>query len=457
MVDPDDDVVELRLPDPVHLVLRTLAAAGHEAVLVGGVVRDQLLGHTRADMDWDAATSAEPAAVAALFPSATWENRFGTVTVRGLPPVEVTSYRTESEYADARRPDEVRFGASLVEDLGRRDFTINAMAWLPVDLAAGRGRIVDPHGGRADLASGVLRTVGDPVLRFTEDALRLVRAARFAARLDLTIDPATEAAIVALAPRVASVSGERVREELLSILDLDTPSRAFRLLERLGLLAVILPELAALRGVPQAKAVPGDALDHSLAAVDAVPATAPADTRLAVLLHDLGKATTLADGHFIGHETVGAALAGEVLARLHLGRSRSERITNAIRQHMYHYDATWSDAAVRRLVRRLAHTDRDLLFALRRADDAASGTSAAGGPVQTELEDRIAGELERQPVLLLERRLAIDGHDLQRELGLPPGPEIGRLMERLLDAAIDDPSINDRAALIARARALAGR
>ena len=116
MVDPDDDVVELRLPAPVHLVLRTLAAAGHEAVLVGGVVRDQLLGHTRADMDWDAATSAEPAAVAALFPSATWENRFGTVTVRGLPPVEVTSYRTESEYADARRPDEVRFGASRPSD-----------------------------------------------------------------------------------------------------------------------------------------------------------------------------------------------------------------------------------------------------------------------------------------------------------------------------------------------------
>ena len=457
MLHPDDDVVELRLPDPVHHVLSTLEAAGHEAVLVGGVVRDQLLGQTRADMDWDAATSAEPAAVAALFPSATWENRFGTVTVRGLPSVEVTSYRTESEYADARRPDEVRFGASLVEDLARRDFTINAMAWLPVDLAAGRGRIVDPHGGRADLASRVLRTVGDPGLRFAEDALRLVRAARFAASLDLSIEPATEAAIVALAPRVASVSGERVRDELLRILEIDQPSRAFRLLERLGLLSIILPELAALRGIPQAKAIPGDALDHSLAAVDAVPAVAPTDTRLAALLHDLGKATTLAHGHFIGHETVGAALAGDVLKRLRVGRARSERITNAIRQHMYHYDATWSDAAVRRLVRRLAHTDRDLLFALRRADDAASGTSAAGAPVQDELEERIAGELERQPVLLLERRLAVDGHDLQQELGLPPGREIGRLMERLLDAAIDDPSINDRAALIARARALADR
>ncbi len=456
-VAPDNEIVALRLPDPVQHVLSTLATAGHEAVLVGGVVRDHLLGQATTEMEWDAATSAEPAVVAGLFPSATWENRFGTVTVRGLPSVEVTSYRTESGYADARRPDEVRFGASLVEDLARRDFTINAMAWLPVDLAAGSGRIIDPHGGRADLASRLLRTVGDPSVRFTEDALRLVRAARFAAGLELTVDPATEAAIVALAPRVASVSGERVRDELLRILDLDQPSRALRLIQRLGLLAVILPELAALRGVPQAKVVPGDALDHSLAAVDAVPANAPPDTRLAALLHDLGKATTLADGHFIGHETVGAALAADVLARLHLGRARSERIINAIRQHMYHYEATWSDAAVRRLVRRLAGTDRDLLFALRRADDAASGTSAAAGPVQAQLEARIAAELERQSVLLLERRLAVDGHDLQRELGLPPGPEIGRLMERLLDAAIDDPSINDRATLIARARALAGR
>ena len=455
MVGSDAELVTFELPEPVRHVLRTIADGGHEVVLVGGCVRDRLLGTPPVGDDWDAATSARPEVVAGLFPHATWENRFGTVTVQGAPAVEVTSYRTEGTYADARRPDEVRFGVSLTEDLARRDFTINAIAWQPVDLAAGTGRIVDPFDGRGDLGQRLLRTVGDPRARFAEDALRLVRAARFAGRVDLAVDAATEAAIVELAPKAAGVSGERVRDELLRILEQDPrPSRALRLLERLGLMAVLLPELAALRGIPQAKLLPGDALDHSLAAVDAVPAGAPDDARLAALLHDLGKATTQAAGHFIGHEAAGAAMAAEVLERLRLGRARSARIVNAIRHHMYNYDPTWTDAAVRRLVRRTSGIDRELLFALRRADNAASGTAAIGERVQADLERRIVEELERQPGLLLEHRLAIDGHDLQAELGLPPGPAIGQLLERLVEAAIEDPSLNERARLLDLARTL---
>ncbi|HUH16356.1 MAG TPA: CCA tRNA nucleotidyltransferase, partial [Methylomirabilota bacterium] len=260
MTPSEQELTYSGLPDAVIRVLSTLADAGHEVVLVGGCVRDRLHGLPHDAWDWDAATSAHPEVVARLFPGSTWENRFGTVTVEGDPAVEVTSYRTEGGYRDARRPDEVRFGASLEEDLARRDFTINAIAWMPVDLPAGRGRVVDPCGGARDLAAGVLRTVGDPRERFGEDALRLVRAARFAARFGMTIEPATEAAIRELAPTVATVSGERIRAELLAILRLDpVPSRALRLLEELGLLRVILPELAALRGVPQAKLVPGDA------------------------------------------------------------------------------------------------------------------------------------------------------------------------------------------------------
>ncbi|MDQ2673868.1 MAG: CCA tRNA nucleotidyltransferase, partial [Chloroflexota bacterium] len=341
------------LPATVEHVLRTLRDAGHEAVLVGGAVRDQLLGLTHGTWDWDAATSAAPEQVAELFPHTTWENRFGTVTVRGMPPVEVTSYRAEAGYRDARRPDEVRFGVSLEEDLRRRDFTINAIAWLPTDLGARRGRLVDPAGGVGDLRRGVLRTVGDPRDRFGEDALRLIRAARLAARFDLAVDPETERAARELAATSAGVSGERVRDELTRMLDLrPAPSRAFVLLERLGLLEAILPELAALRGVPQAKRVPGDALDHTLAAVDAVPADAPDDTRLAALLHDLGKATTGGDGHFIDHERVGADLARGVLDRLRVARARTERIVKVIEHHMYHYEPGWTDAAVRRFVRR---------------------------------------------------------------------------------------------------------
>jgi tRNA nucleotidyltransferase (CCA-adding enzyme) len=436
------------LPNAVRRVLATIAAAGHEVALVGGSVREPLLG-IRHRGDWDAATSAHPDQVAALFPDASWENRFGTVTVAGPPAVEVTSYRVEGGYRDRRRPDEVRFGVSLEEDLARRDFTVNAIAWVPADVAAGTGALHDPFGGRADLAARLLRTVGDPRARFEEDALRLVRAGRFAGRFEMTIDPATEAAAIELAPSAATVSGERVRDELTRILELDPkPSRALAILERLGILRVILPEVAALRGVPQSKAVPGDALDHTLAAVDA----APPEVRLAALLHDIGKATTLRDGHFIGHDTVGADLAVQVLQRLRVPTAPAARITGAIRHHMYDYDAAWTDAAVRRFIRRTAQVDRRLLFDLRRADNAASGVGAIGEENQAELESRIIEQLARQPDLLMHRRLAIDGHDLQSELGMRPGPDIGAVLDRLTEAVLDDPSLNRRETLLELAR-----
>jgi len=440
------------LPGRVREVLRTLGDAGHEVAIVGGAVRDRLLGLEHRG-EWDAATAAQPEEVVALFSGATWENRFGTVTIGADPAVEVTSYRAEGTYRDRRRPDEVRFGVSLTEDLARRDFTINAIAWLPIDLETGRGELVDPHGGHSDLEARVLRAVGEPRERFAEDALRLVRAARFAGRLQLTIDPATERAIREGARTVEAVSAERVRDELMRILKLDaTPSDAIGILERLGLLAVILPELAALRGVPQAKAVPGDALDHSLRAVDAAAATDPPALRLAALLHDLGKATTMRDGHFIGHEEVSAELAANVLRRLRVPRTLTDRVVGAISHHMYDYDPAWTDAAVRRFVRRLDGVDRDLLFAMRRADNTASGVGPAGDANQAELEARIAEQVEAEPALLVDRRLAIDGHDLQRELGMSPGPEIGAVLDRLTEIVLDDPTQNRRDILLDHAR-----
>ena len=452
---PPDELDVLELPERVRDVLSALDDAGHEAALVGGSIRDRLLGLAHPG-DWDVATSARPDEVSALFPGSTWENRFGTVTIGRRPAVEVTSYRAEGSYRDRRRPDEVRFGVSLADDLARRDFTINAVAWLPLDLAAGRGRVVDPHGGAADLGARVLRTVGEPRERFGEDALRLIRAVRFASRFELALDPATEAAIVELAPTVASVSAERIRDELARILRFDPmPSRAFRLLERTALLPVILPELSALRGIPQSKVVPGDALDHTLATVDAAPADGEADARWAALLHDLGKASTLAGGHFIGHETVGADLARDVMTRLRLPRGRIERIAGAIAQHMYHYEPDWTDGAVRRFVRRTDGIDRELLFALRRADNAASGVEEPGELNQRALEERVAAALAEQPDLLRHRRLAVDGHDLQVELGLPPGPEVGRILDRLTELALDDPSVNRRSTLLDIAREVA--
>lgn len=445
---PSDELTHPHLPAHVRRVLGTLIDAGHEVALVGGSVRDLVGGESGDTDNWDAATSARPEEVAPLFAEATWQNRFGTVTIVGPPPVEVTSYRTEGGYSDRRRPDEVRFGASLEEDLARRDFTMNAIAWVPTDMPAGRGRVVDPFDGRAHLEARILRSVGEPRERFGEDALRLVRAARFAGRFAMTIEPATEAAIRELSHTVTSVSPERIRDELQRILRAELPSRAIRVLERLGLLALILPELAALRGVPQAKLVPGDALDHTLAAVDAVPSTDDPSVRLAALLHDVGKATTLAEGHFIGHDRVGAELAAALLDRLRVPGWEAAEIIHAVRHHMYAYEHDWTDAAVRRFIRRLEPIGSALLFALRRADNAASGVGEAGQANQAELERRIAVELDRQPDLLLRNRLAIDGHDLQRELGLEPGPRIGIVLDRLMERVLDDPSLNERVTLL---------
>ena len=453
----DGDPLRIDLPPAVATVLAVLHGAGDEAVLVGGCVRDLVRGERPAD--WDIATSAPPEVVAQRFPGSSWENPFGTVTVRdpdGGPGIEVTTYRVEAGYRDRRRPDAVRWGSSLAEDLGRRDFTINAMAWqLTVttgDADAGNGRLVDPFGGAADLAAGVLRAVGDPDARFSEDALRLVRAVRFANRFGLRVDPATEAAIRSHAGDAAALSGERVRDELMRILGGSAPpSAAFELMERLGLLEVLIPELAALRGVPQAKPRPGDALDHSLRTADALPADDWV-LRLAGLLHDLGKATTQSDGHFLLHDQAGEVLAEQVMTRLRASRSDTTRVARLVRHHMFVYTSDWTDAAVRRFVRRVGAARLPDLFALRAADDAASGTTdpATGG--WGELRQRAEAAIANDP--LEAGHLAVSGDDLVAELGIPPGPAIGAVLAGLLEAVLEDPSLNTRDRLLALARSV---
>ncbi|MBA3689138.1 MAG: CCA tRNA nucleotidyltransferase [Chloroflexi bacterium] len=448
----DGDPLRIDLPPALAAVLDALRHGGDEAVLVGGSVRDLVRGDKPAD--WDVATSAPPETVAALFPGATWENPFGTVTVRdpaGGRGIEVTTYRVEVGYRDQRRPDEVRWGRLLADDLARRDFTINAMAWLPDETADGSGRLVDPYGGAGDLEAGLLRAVGDPDERFNEDALRLLRAVRLATRFELRIDPPTEVAIRANAPKAAGLSGERVRDELTRILaGAAPPSHAFGLMERLGLLEVLLPELVALRGVLQAKRLEGDALDHSLRTADALPATDPV-LRLAGLLHDLGKATTLADGHFLHHDRDGAVLAELVLQRLRAPRAEVTRVGRLVRHHMFAYTPDWTDAAVRRFVRRVGVDLLPDLFALRAADDVASGVEEPPGGWRV-LRERVAA-VANDP--LEAQQLAMTGDDLVAQLQIPPGPAIGRLLAALLDAVLEDPTLNSREQLLALARAMA--
>jgi putative nucleotidyltransferase with HDIG domain len=503
-----------RLPADVLHLLAVLEGAGRDAFVVGGSVRDLLLG--REPLDWDLTTDADPRLLGDLFPGSRYENRYGTVTVtRGGTEYEITTYRTERAYDDHRRPTEVAFGATLEEDLARRDFTVNAMAYgrAAADAPAGRAagdapagrnagraarRLVDPHGGRGDLDARTIRAVGDADARFGEDALRMLRAVRLASVLGFGIDPATRSAIERHAADLAHLSGTRVGAEVERLLLAPVPSVGLRLLESTGLLAVAIPELAAQRGIPQAKIAGDDLWDHTVRTVDAAATMRPPDpergarpsgargptpppegvaaegadvavadsegadaevagrralvARAAALLHDVGKPATFADGRFHRHESVGAPMADAVLGRLAFPRDVRERVTRLVRHHMFSYEPTWSDAAVRRFIRRIGEDLLDDLLDLRSADDVGSGLPAAA-PRTTELRRRCREQLDAR-VPLGRGDLAVDGDDVARALGIAPGPRLGRILDRLTDRVVDDPALNDRTTLLALARAI---
>ena len=443
----DATTIGRSVPVEVLDLLGTLWAAGHAAYVVGGSLRDAILG--RPAKDWDLATDALPEQTLAVFPDASYENRFGTVAVRrDREAYEITTFRSDHDYADFRRPHRVEFGTSIDEDLARRDFTVNAMAWgaQPGDTPALR----DPFDGGSDAAARRLRAVGEPRKRFEEDALRMLRAVRLSATLDFAIEPETLAALRACAPLAAHLSGERVATELGLILATDRPSVGLRLLRDTGLLDSVLPELAAQAAVPQNK-IPGqDLWDHTLATVDAA-APHPV-VRLAALLHDIGKPSTQADGHFYGHEAVGAEQARGLLDRLHEPRIVTDRVTHLVRHHMFRYEPGWSDAAVRRFIGKVGRESIDELFALREADNAGSGVDRDADGL-AELRDRVRVELEAGPVLD-RSALAIDGDDLIAELAMEPGPELGRVLEELLHRVIEDPGLNEAPTLLLLARDL---
>ena len=449
--------VELDEAIPPHVLdlLRALWSAGYAAYVVGGSVRDPLLGRPSSD-HWDLATSARPEQMLELFAGdAVYENRFGTVAVRreGRPETEITTFRSDHDYADFRRPHRVEFSDSIELDLARRDFTVNAMAW---GAQAGQSpALVDPHGGRADLQARLLRAVGEPEDRFREDALRMVRGIRLAATLEFAIEPATLAGIKAQAELVRHLSGERIAVELSKLLAAPRPSVALRLLADTRLLAPISLELAAQRGVPQNK-VPGEDLwDHTVRSVDGA-VVEPPRIRLAALLHDIGKPATFSDGRFLRHEVVGAELAGEFLDRLRWPHAERDRIVQLVRQHMFGYQSSWSDTAVRRFIAKVGRDALDDLFRLREADNIGSGNEPSAGQLDV-LRARVAAQLAAN-VVLDRHGLAIDGDDLMAELGLAPGPGLGRILDGLLQAVIADPRRNRREALLKLARSMsAGR
>jgi tRNA nucleotidyltransferase (CCA-adding enzyme) len=380
----------------------------------------------------------------------------GTVTVLAgeLPrrwPVEVTTFRGEGVYLDGRRPSSVTFGATLPEDLARRDFTMNAIAFDPLD-----GQVTDPFDGRADLARGLVRAVGDPVLRFTEDGLRPMRAIRQASQLGFSIDAATLAAIPRAVASFKLVSLERIRDELLKTLASPAPARGVELLREATLLELILPELTACLGCDQGPEHAHDVFGHALATLGHIE---PEPTlRLAALLHDIGKPATRVVGAggkpaFPDHERVGAAAAVVVANRLRLPGADRDLLRLLIAEHRFAYDPSWTDGAVRRFVRRVGQANLPALLALRAADVAGRGRGDDPEATTAPLRRRVDEVLERSAALTA-RDLAIDGRGLMQALGLPPGPRVGRLIEALVERVIDDPSLNARPALEALGREL---
>jgi tRNA nucleotidyltransferase (CCA-adding enzyme) len=447
------------IPADVLVVCEQLRQAGHQAFVVGGSVRDLLLG--RPPGDFDVATSAHPEATLRIF-----GDRYaiptglahGTVTVlAGEPPtqrhVEVTTFRGEGAYLDGRRPSTVSFGATLEEDLSRRDFTMNAIAYDPVAHA-----IVDPWDGRADIVRKTIRTVGDPVLRFTEDGLRPMRAVRQAAQLGFALDPATQAAIPQAMASFRKVSAERIREELRKLLLAPVPSHGLELMRQTGLLAEILPEVLPTVGCLQNRFHKHDVYAHTLATVDA--ATRDFVVRMAALLHDLGKPKTQspredAPGEFtfFRHEQIGVEMADAICSRFKLATAERETICTLVAGHMFHYTSDWTDGTVRRFVRRVGPDLVPRLFALREADVASRGQDEDREGETRELRARI-GKVAAEQAALRVTDLAVDGKDVMRLLAISPGRRVGEILDRLLECVLDDPKLNDRETLERMVRAM---
>ncbi|MGH2352070.1 MAG: CCA tRNA nucleotidyltransferase [Chloroflexota bacterium] len=448
------------LLEKAHALAAVFAAAGRQLYLVGGSVRDTLLG--RPVHDLDLTTDAPPDEIKRLArrvrPDAVYDvgAKFGTIGLVFRSPageaaaaepaedrIEITTFRSE-QYLDGSRKPEVSFGTSLDEDLARRDFTMNAIA-----QHLSTGALHDPYGGAADVDRKVIRAVGDPLERFREDPLRLLRAVRFAAQLGFRIDPETSEAIRASAPALERISRERIQEELSRILVSPRPSAGIRQATELGLMAYAIPEVLPMRGVSQRPLHHKDVFEHTMGVVENIPPEL--GLRWAALLHDIGKPRTksMHDGavHFFGHEDIGERMARQILRRLHFDHRFVERVCKLVRMHLRvnSYDREWTDSAVRRLLRE-AGEELDDLIHLSRADVTSYRQERvlAANMRADEFERRCRELLEREDVAKLQSPL--DGNDLMQLFGKSPGPWIKPIKDYLLDLVLEGDLAQDNKA-----------
>ena len=437
---------KLSIPAEVAAITTALTNAGFEAYLVGGCVRDSIIGIT--PKDWDITTNANPEEIQKLFEETFYENEFGTVgVVTGsedptLKVVEVTPYRVEGEYTDARRPDSVAWGKTIEEDLERRDFTINAIAYDPVHET-----YIDPHGGVEDIARKSIKTVGAPHDRFGEDALRMMRAVRLSAQLDFIIDPETAAGISAQASQLGKISRERVRDELVRTLETPRPMQALYMAQKMGLMPYIIPELEEGIGCAQNQAHSFDVFEHLLRSLQcAADKNWPLHVRLAALLHDVGKPASRKwsdeknDWTFHGHEVIGARMAKRILKDLRFPKEMETIVVNLIRWHMFFSDPDQvSLSAVRRIITNVGVDHIWDLINVRICDRIGTGRPKEQ-PFRLRKYQAMIEEALRDPISV--GMLKIDGSRIIEIAEMKPGPRIGWVLHALLEEVLDDPKLN---------------
>lgn len=464
-----EEIKKIEIPEILKKMGGIFKSNGFESYLVGGAVRDMILGKSASD--WDLTTNAKPEDVIRIFKKVIPTGiAHGTVTVHFMgKEIEVTTFRSEGKYSDGRHPDNVSFDTTLDEDLSRRDFTINAIAANLED-----GKIVDLFGGKNDIEKKIIRTVGNAHDRFMEDGLRPIRAIRFSAQLGFEIEDETLKAIEnsCVQEKIKSISIERFRDELIKILKTDVPSVALHLLEKTGILKIFIPELCECRGCSQ-KDVRGfhefDVLDHNFYTCDGADKT-NFTVRLAALFHDIGKkdARTVEkrewpEGsgnivdliHFHKHEIYSAEQTEKILTRLRFPNNEIERVVHLIRHHMFFFEENWSDAAVRRFIVRIGPENINDLFELRKADiygmhrEKWNPQSSSAKGIDS-LKKRIS-EIESQKNALSLKDLAVNGKDLI-QAGIPAGKELGKILNSLFEAVLENPEMNKKDVLIAKAK-----
>lgn len=453
------------IPKKVCEIVSKTNSKGFDIYIVGGAVRDLIMG--RLLYDWDFTTNATPSQIMEIFPDSYYDNKYGTVGMEyeeGQRPFEITTFRSENGYSDLRRPDNISWGKNLEEDLKRRDFTINAMAMKittkkqkKISGSKSEVELIDLFGGQDDLNNKLIRAVGNPDQRFSEDALRMMRAIRIASELNFSIEKNTLAAINNNANLINKIAAERIREELFKILKSAHPYEGMTLLKESGLMKIILPELFECFGVDQKSPNRHHIFDvgtHSMMALKHCPSPDPV-VRLATLMHDAGKAKTRKvkdDGTvtFYAHQIVSARIAKNIGARLKFSAKDSDRFWKLIRFHMFSVDEKQTDSALRRFIKNVGVENLSDILDLRIGDRLGSGASLTSWRLE-EFKKRLI-EIQKQPFTV--KDLKINGNDIMKILQIKPGPKVGQTLQDLFEKVVEKKLENKKGVLISEIKKL---